>query len=346
MINQYSKVTLAGIAFILALASDGIGKADSSVSGAVAAGLPSSSLFHTRSIAACDPADGSCGVAVVSFPTGVPAVVPVGEPGVAIANQAFPSYETARDIISRILSGDDAPTALADALAVDPLKEFHQFGVAALDTSSPSGVSVANFTGLITDPEKCMVAGSTYTVQANLQSSAAVCDAMAVAFENATGSLARRLLIGLKAGTPVGNDARGEFSAAVRVWSTGWVLGIITPLVADAGVNRSADWEAELTFSLNAYLASFAPPDPRDRVEVTMELGMAVLKVMRDLGFYHGRVDGTWSDDADAALIEFGTLNVFFPSASVVDGGIRYINGPLAYYIIEGAGRDVLTPAP
>src|SRR5262245_18904320 len=37
----------------------------------------------TRSITACDPATGECGIAVVSFPTGVPAVIPVGDPGVA-----------------------------------------------------------------------------------------------------------------------------------------------------------------------------------------------------------------------------------------------------------------------
>src|SRR5262245_31372120 len=56
--------------------------------------------FHTRSIAACDPASGQCGIAVVSFPAGVHTVVPVGEPGVIVANQAFPSIATARAIIA------------------------------------------------------------------------------------------------------------------------------------------------------------------------------------------------------------------------------------------------------
>src|SRR5262245_23946446 len=40
--------------------------------------------FGTRSIAACDPTTGECGIAVVTFPTGAAVVVPVGEPGIAI----------------------------------------------------------------------------------------------------------------------------------------------------------------------------------------------------------------------------------------------------------------------
>src|SRR5688572_9047725 len=51
--------------------------------------------FHTRSIVGCDPATSQCGIAVVSFPAGVPAVVPVGEAGVMIANQGIPSFSVA-----------------------------------------------------------------------------------------------------------------------------------------------------------------------------------------------------------------------------------------------------------
>src|SRR5437867_1165890 len=80
----------------------------------------------TRSIVACDPATGQCGIAVVSFPTGVPAVVPVGEPGAIVAHQAFPSFATARAIIDKIKAGKDAPTALAGALAADPDQDFRQ----------------------------------------------------------------------------------------------------------------------------------------------------------------------------------------------------------------------------
>jgi Family of unknown function (DUF1028) len=73
--------------------------------------------LHTRSIVAADPTTGQVGVAVVSFPTGVPAIVPVGEPGVIVANQAFPSYADAQAIIRDIDHGDDAATALAKVLA-------------------------------------------------------------------------------------------------------------------------------------------------------------------------------------------------------------------------------------
>jgi Family of unknown function (DUF1028) len=94
--------------------------------------------FHTRSIVACDPATKECGIAVVSFPTGVPAVVPVGEPGVIVANQSLPSLPTSRAIIARIKAGEDAPSALANALASDPSADVRQFGVAALSSTAPS----------------------------------------------------------------------------------------------------------------------------------------------------------------------------------------------------------------
>ena len=131
--------------------------------------------FHTRSVVACDPDTQECGIAVVSFPSGVPAVVPVGTPGVIVANQATPSLATARDIIDRIKLGAPAPKALADALVPDTTRESRQLGVAALDASATTGVTVATFTGSNPGPETCGLTGGTYAVQANVQTSSAVC---------------------------------------------------------------------------------------------------------------------------------------------------------------------------
>src|SRR5262245_6444967 len=138
-LNDRSRIaTLIGLAVLIAnIQNSAWGQAP----------LRSGPRFHTRSIVACDPATGQCGIAVISNPTGVPAVVPVGEPGVIVANQAFPSFATARAIIDKIKAGADASTALTDALAADPDRDFRQFGVAALQPSSPSGVTVATFTG-------------------------------------------------------------------------------------------------------------------------------------------------------------------------------------------------------
>lgn len=301
--------------------------------------------FHTRSIAACDPVEGACGVAVVSFPTGVPAIVPVGEPGVIVANQSFPSLATAEAIVENILVGGlDAPTALASALASDPTPELRQYGVAAL-FPTPSGVSVANHTGAANIPETCAVLGSTYAVQANLQTSSAVCGVMAGAFDATDGSLARRLLAALVAGLPVGQDARGEFSASIKVYSAVWPLAGLTELAADANVNRAANWEEELAFELNSFLAMLTPPDPRDRVELARSLAQQLQRTLKNLGYYGGPVNGFWSDEAETALGDFAFNNIFFPNPTVVDGGTRFIDGPLADYILTGEGRGVLVPS-
>lgn len=302
--------------------------------------------FHTRSIVACDPTDSSCGIAVVSFPTGVPAIVPVGEAGVSVANQSFPSLATARAIVDGILNGGlDAPTALANALAADPFPGDRQLGVAAL-FPTPSGVSVANHTGADNFPETCDLLGDTYAVQANLQSSADVCAAMAAGFEANDGSLARRLLAALQAGTPVGNDARGEFSASLKVYSAAWPLASLTELGTDANVNRAANWEEELAFEVNAFLGTLTPPDPRDRVELTRDLAKAIQRALKNLGYYQGPVNGVWSDAAEAALGGFEAFNIFFPNPTVVDGGARFIDGPLADYILTGEPRDVFVSNP
>jgi uncharacterized Ntn-hydrolase superfamily protein len=302
--------------------------------------------FHTRSIVACDPASGQCGIAVISFPSGVPAVVPVGEAGVMVANQAFPSFATARAIIDKIKAGADAPTALAEALVADPDRDFRQFGVAALRSTSPSGVTVATFTGLVNDPETCSITGTNYAVQANTQTTSNVCSAMAAGFEAAKGSLPRRLLAVLKAGGAVGGDLRGEFSASIRVFSESWELASITPIIADAGVNRAADPLVELEYNLNAYLGVLTAADPADQVELSSEKAKEILKVLRDLGFYKGVVDGRWSPEAEAALEAFSTFNLFFLKPTTTSGGKRFIDAPLADYLVAGAVRNVLTANP
>ncbi len=302
--------------------------------------------FHTRSIVACDPTDVSCGIAVVSFPTGVPAIVPVGEAGVSVANQSFPSLATAEAIVDGILNGGlDAPTALANALAADPFPGDRQLGVAAL-FPTPSGVTVANHTGADNFPETCDLLGDTYAVQANLQTSSAVCATMASAFEAADGSLGRRLLASLLAGTPVGTDARGEFSASVKVYSAAWPLAPLTELATDANVNRASNWEEELAFEVNAFLGTLTPPDPRDRVELTRDLAKRIQRALKDLGYYQGPVNGFWSDQAEQALLDFESFNIFFGNPTVVDGGTRFIDGPLADYLLAGEPRGVFVPGP
>lgn len=318
-------------------------------SGTVLAQTPGSpaARFHTRSIVACDPAEDACGIAVVSFPSGTPAVVPVWDPrvpGVIVANQSFPDLDTALAVIAGAGQGMGAREALNAALAADPGKADRQFGVAALDPSAPGGVAVATFTGNRNIPETCNVKGATYAVQANLQSSAAVCQAMADAFEASGRSLAYRLLAALRAGIPVGNDVRGEYSASLRVLSGSWPLASITPLTADANVARSADWIEEIAWQVDAHRGMLTPGDPRDAVALRGARLRKVLVALKRLGYYQGGTS-SWSDAAEAALAAFGSNNLFFPAPTGELNGAPALDLSVVNFLVEGERRKVLLPS-
>jgi len=302
-------------------------------------------LFHTRSIVACDPETRECGIAVTSYPQ-TSAVVPVGAPGMIVANQSFPSISTARAILKELRKGSDAASALSSALANDPLKALRQFGVAALSKESPTGVTVANFTGKKNTPEICDLVGPTYAVQANLQSSADVCQAMALGFESSTGSFPVRLLAALKAGTSVSSTAGGDFAATIRVFSNKWVFADITEISADANVDRSSHWQTQLEFNLVSYLSVITPGDEKDLVELTPERSEKIQTILKKLGYYGGQAQENWTAEAEQALLDFSSVNLFFPRQTVQNGSTILIDGPLASFIITGFNRKALVPKP
>ncbi len=85
----------------------------------------------------------------------------------------------------------------------------------------------ASFTGEGCLPWAGGRTGENYAVQGNLLAGPQVVDAMAAAFEAASGDLASRLVYALAAGQAAGGDARGRQSAAVLVArSKGGYLGL------------------------------------------------------------------------------------------------------------------------
>ncbi len=298
----------------------------------------------TRSITACDPATSECGIAVVTFPSGAPAVVPVGEPGVIVANQGFPNIYTARAIVDAVLAGVHPTSAVANALADDPNLENREFGVAALWPDSPSGVAVATFAGADIPHELCTLTGDTYAAVAAQQTSSDVCQAMANGFEAAEGSLGRRLLAALKAGTAAGTDSRGEYSASIRIYQNTSILGQLgfTLIGPDASVDRALDWQAEIEFNLNAFIAVVHEGYAADLVPLTAEMELGILGVLSELGYYHGSIDQGWSNAAEKALGRFGEDNSFFPRGTVDSDGELLIDAAWAAYIVEGHSRGVL----
>ena len=169
-------------------------------------------VCHTYSIIARDKESGQLGVAVQSHWFSVGSVVSWADAGVgAVATQSFvePSYGPLGLELMR--AGKSAPEALEALLAVDKMADLRQ--VAMVDTQG----RVAAHTGKRCMSEAGQHVGDQFSTQANMMLKNTVWDAMAEAYEKATGDLADRLLTALEAAEREGGDVRGRQSAAILV---------------------------------------------------------------------------------------------------------------------------------
>ena len=167
---------------------------------------------HTYSIVARDPGTGQMGVAVQSHWFSVGSIVAWAEAGVgAVATQSLvdPAYGPLGLELMR--AGKSPGEALQGLLAADPGSAVRQVGM--VDATG----RVAAHTGDRCIPEAGHHVGEGYTVQANLMERNTVWEAMATAYENATGDLADRLIAALGAAQAEKGDIRGQQSASILI---------------------------------------------------------------------------------------------------------------------------------
>ena len=167
---------------------------------------------HTYSIVAQDPATGDMGIAVQSHWFCVGTAVIWAEAGMgvlAVQADADPAYGDRG--LPRLAAGAGAADVLAAILRDGPRPETHQLAV--LD---PKG-AVAAHTGANCIPVAGHRLGRSYSTQANMMLRQGVPEAMAKAFESATGPLPERLLAALDAAEAEGGDVRGKQSAALAM---------------------------------------------------------------------------------------------------------------------------------
>jgi uncharacterized Ntn-hydrolase superfamily protein len=166
----------------------------------------------TYSIVARDPATGQLGVAAQSCYFALGSVLPWARAGVgAVATQSMVDPGYGPRCLDLLASGLAADEALSQVRAADPGREVRQVGlVNALG-------DVASFTGSQCIDHVGHAGGDGYTAQANMMAGPGVCEAMAAAFESASGTLAQRLVAALVAAEGKGGDARGQMSAALIV---------------------------------------------------------------------------------------------------------------------------------
>ncbi|WP_223035005.1 DUF1028 domain-containing protein [Hanstruepera marina] len=152
------------------------------------------------------------GVAVQSHWFSVGSIVTYGKAGVGVvATQSLvnPSYgPKGLALMAEGLSPEQALKALLDN---DSGQIYRQ--VAFLNHKG----EVATHTGSFCIAEAGHRKGNNFSVQANMMLNNTVWDAMAKAFETATGSLSERMLVAMKAAEKERGDIRGKQSAAILI---------------------------------------------------------------------------------------------------------------------------------
>lgn len=167
---------------------------------------------HTYSIVARDTVTGDMGVAVQSHWFSVGSIVSWGKAGVGVvATQSFVNPSFGPRGLNLLENGLTPKMAVESLLSLDEGRDVRQLAI--LDVNG----NVAAYTG-----KNCIEAaghevGDNFSVQANLMEKNTVWPAMSVAFRNATGSLAERMLTAMEAAQNEGGDIRGKQSVAILV---------------------------------------------------------------------------------------------------------------------------------
>src|SRR5436190_11347534 len=170
----------------------------------------------TYSIVARDPGTGDLGVAAQSHWFAIGAALPWAEPGVgAVATQSLPEPSSGPKALALLREGLDPEAVLETLHADDPGVDVRQVGIV-----DATGRAAAH-TGASCVREAGTRVGDGFACQASMMISPAVPDAMAAAFESATGTLDERLLAALDAAEAEGGDVRGSQAAVLLVVGRG-----------------------------------------------------------------------------------------------------------------------------
>jgi uncharacterized Ntn-hydrolase superfamily protein len=253
--------------------------------------------LSTFSIVAYDPDRQEWGVAVQSKFLAVGAVVPWAQAGVgAVATQAHANIAFGPEGLAVMAQGLSASETLEQLVASDEGRARRQAG--AVDAQG----GPATFTG-----EECMtwaggLVGTHYAVQGNILVSAATVESMAVAFEQARGELADRLVAALTAGQAAGGDRRGQQSAAVLVVRHNGGYGGNNDRYLDLRVDDDPEPIERLKGLVDLHHLFFKPPEPGEMVPVAGELAREVQQILRWAGYYDGPLSGEYDEATRQAL--------------------------------------------
>jgi uncharacterized Ntn-hydrolase superfamily protein len=253
--------------------------------------------LSTFSIVAYDPNAREWGVAVQSKFLCVGAVVPWAKAGAgAVATQSYANTSYGPDGLALMARGLSAQQALEELVAHDEGRAQRQVGL--VDAQGRS----ASYTGDGCHEWAGGVIGDHHAAQGNILVSAATVEAMARAFESASGELADRLLAALAAGQAAGGDRRGQQSAAVLVVREKGGYGGYNDRYLDVRVDDDPAPIARLQALVDLHHLYFQPPAPGEMVAIEGALVGEVQQILRWTGYYDGPITAVYDGATQHAL--------------------------------------------
>ena len=252
-------------------------------------------IVATFSIAAFDPETDSLGVAVQSKFLAVGSVVPWARAGVgAVATQAMANYNYGPRGLGLMSEGNSAEQTVQALTSADEDREHRQVGV--VDARG----RVSTFTGSECFDWAGGVTGEHYAAQGNILVGRETVEAMARAYEETDGDLAKRLLEALDAGQGAGGDSRGKRSAALLVVREGGGYGGDNDRVVDLRVDDHPEPIGELIRIRDLHTLYFGETSPDDVIVVDGDVRAEVADALLRAGYLEGPGEG--DDDLFRAL--------------------------------------------
>ncbi|HEY1197147.1 MAG TPA: DUF1028 domain-containing protein [Thermoplasmata archaeon] len=257
--------------------------------------------FGTFSIVAFDRDTATWGVAVQSKFISVGSVVPFAEAGVgAIATQALANVAYGPEGLALLRQGLAAPEVVRRLTEADPGRDERQLGV--VDANGGS----ASFTG-----PKCMEwagheVGNGFACQGNILFGPEVVRAMARTYESTGGDILDRLLAALAAGQREGGDRRGMQSAALYAVRKGGGYGGGNDRWVDLRVDEHPSPIEELKRVFQIYdMTMLSREDPATLLVIEGDVARGLQHDLGVLGYYSGRLTGSWDAVSQAAFTRF-----------------------------------------
>lgn len=251
----------------------------------------------TFSIVARDPQTGDLGIAVQSKFLAVGAVVPWARAGVgAVATQSWANTTYGPHGLDLLAQDKTPEEAMATLTGGDPQPDHRQAGI--VDAHGRS----ATYTGASCNAWAGGINGPNFAAQGNILVGEATVTAMAETFQQAQGSLWRRLVAALAAGQRAGGDSRGQQSAALLVVREHGGYGGFNDRMIDLRVDDHPQPIDELARLLQIHELLFLKPAPEDLLPIDDALAIELQHLLTRSGDYHGSQTGTFDDATFTAL--------------------------------------------